>query len=192
MGPPELDCEWQDNGIDGMRRFLHRCWQYLTTADRLVEQQDAAVTRRFHRFLQTYQERLQLFKPNTAIAAFMELINDLTAQNAHLNRATAEQLLVSLSVLAPHISAELLEKLLSKELADCRWPIANPLLAMAETVTVAIQINGKLRSTLQIAPGTPQQEVESLAKAASSKWLEGLSIVKIVYVPDKLVSIVAR
>lgn len=192
MGPPELDCEWQDAGIDGMRRFLQRCWQFLTAPARIVDQQNQEITRRFHRFLQTYQERLNLFKPNTAIAAFMELCNDMMAQDAKLDRTTVEQWLVSLSVLAPHMSAELLEQLIQKDLADCSWPTPDATLAAAAILTIAVQVNGKLRTTIEVVPGTSQQQIEQLAQEMAAKWLEGLTIVKVVYVPNKLVSIVAR
>lgn len=192
MGPPELDCEWQDAGLDGMKRFLVRFWNYMTTAGRIVDLADHATVRRIHQFLTVYQQRLASFKPNTAIAAFMELLNDLTADNAHLDTSSAEQLLVSLSVLAPFISCELLEKLLGKQLGDCAWPTPNPELAAAQELTIVVQINGKLRSSIQVTPAASQQEIEVLAKEAAAKWLEGQEISKVIYVPQKMVSIVCK
>ena len=75
MGPPELDCEWQDTGLEGHKRFLNRLWDYLTNPNTILpetETEDPAVSKRVNRFLRDYQNRLDHFKPNTAISAFME------------------------------------------------------------------------------------------------------------------------
>ena len=88
MGPPELDCEWQDNGLEGIKRFLNRLWDYLMTSDNIVadDQETEEAKRRFHKFLKEYQERLTLFKPNTAISALMEWLNEVTGQKIKLGK----------------------------------------------------------------------------------------------------------
>jgi leucyl-tRNA synthetase len=199
MGPPELDCEWQDAGIEGIKRFLNRVWTYLTDPayfDMLSmssgEFEDEDVTKRVHRFLRDYQERIDRFKPNTAISAMMEFFNDLIAQQVKLGKDSIEKIIVVLSAMAPHMASELLEKLLHKELADCQWPTYDPLLVQQDTVTIVVQVNGKMRANLAIARGAQQEDVADQAQELIMKWLADFEIVKIVFVPDRLINFVVR
>jgi len=194
IGPPELDCEWQDSGLEGIKRFINRLWNYLTNEQNIVEDkiENLESKKRFNKFLKDYQDRLTHFKPNTAISAFMEWLNDASSNHLKLGKSNLEKLLVSLSVLAPHMASELLEKLLSKKLQDCVWPTYDTKLAMGESVTIAVQVNGKLRANMDVRPGTPQAEVEKLSMDAISKWLENSEIIKIVFVKDKIISFVIK
>ena len=137
MGPPELDCEWQDNGLEGIKRFLNKLWAYLIHPKTITEQEDIQATRRVNILIKQVQERLALFKPNTAIPAFMEFLNEATSSDMQLSRESVEKILVLLSTMAPHITSELLEKLLNKKLQDCSWPRYNPDLVQDVTVTIA-------------------------------------------------------
>lgn len=193
MGPPELDCEWQDAGIEGTKRFLNRLWDYLTNPATILsehEAEDEAITRRIHKFLHDYQQRIDNFKPNTAISAFMELLNDLIEQKAQLTKDSVEKILVSLSILAPHMTSELLEQLLQKPLNLCTWPSYDPVMLAADSVTLVVQVNGKLRGNITIKRGLSNDEVEDAAQEAVLKWLDGKKIVKVIVVPDKLVNFV--
>ncbi|MCL5875749.1 MAG: leucine--tRNA ligase [Candidatus Dependentiae bacterium] len=195
MGPPELDCEWQDSGIDGIKRFVNRLWYYLTDASTLLaagQQEQENSTRRLHHFLKSYQERLDLYKPNTAISAFMEFLNDATAQKLQFNAASLEKLIVSLSVLAPHMASELLEQLFGKTLADATWPTYDPVFAIDDTIIIAVQINGKLRANINAKRGSSESDVRGLAEEAVAKWLELGTIVKVVYVKDRLINFVVQ
>jgi leucyl-tRNA synthetase len=194
MGPPELDCEWQDSGLEGIKRFLNRLHDYLTTPAHIVEDGTASreSQQRFHQFLKEYQERIDLFKPNTAISSMMEWLNDCSAAQYRLDRTMVKDLLVAFSALAPHLASELLEKILHLSLQDCTWPTYNSELARATSVTIAVQINGKLRATIDVPAGFAQAQVQPLAQAAASSWLEGKDIVKIVFVPDRLISFVVK
>ena len=116
MGPPELDCEWQDNGLEGIKRFLNRLWEYLHETAHMVNKEDEKATRRLHKFLQEYQTRLNQFKPNTAVSAFMELVNDIYAQQLKFTKDSIEKIIVSLSVMAPHVASEMADGLLGKTL----------------------------------------------------------------------------
>ena len=195
MGPPELDCEWQDSGIDGIKRFVNRFWYYVTDKNTLLAasaKEEEAVTRRLHRFLKSYQERLDLYKPNTAISAFMEFLNDATAQTMKLSASSLEKLVVSLSVLAPHMSSELLEKLFDKKMADCLWPLYDPVFAIDDTVTIAVQINGKLRADISVKRGSSDDVVRAMAEEAVAKWLALGTIAKVVIVKDRLINFVVQ
>ena len=195
MGPPELDCEWQDAGLDGIKRFLNRFWTYMTLPTTILaagKPEDAAATKRLHRLLKDVQERLDLFKPNTAISAFMEWLNDSMSHSFALSRESAEKVIVALSTMAPHMCSELLELVCHKKLQDCTWPSYDPKFVVQDIVTVAVQVNGKLRGTVLAATGQARPEVEKQARKEIEKWLAGKAIIKIIYVQDKLINFVVK
>ncbi len=194
MGPPELDCEWQDNGLLGIKRFAHRLWSYMTMPGVVsTENNDTiAVLERVNKFLKDFQERIDIYKPNTALAAFMELLNDMTEQKMLLNRATAEKLLVVYSCMAPHMASELLEVLVGRRLQDCSWPSYDPAYIVASTITIAVQVNGKLRGTFIAKPSDTQEALVAQAHTVVAKWLVDKKIVKTIYVPGKTVSFVVH
>lgn len=195
MGPPELDCEWQDSGIEGVKRFVHRVRDFLTKPGTVLpqgEQEDISVTRRTHKLLQDFQERIDLFKPNTALSAFMEWINDATSNSMKLSRNSAEKIIVVLSVMAPHMASELLEKLFNKQLHECEWSYANPEYTYENTVDIIIQVNGKHRGNVKADRKSDQEIVEPLARQVIAHWLENKEIIKIVFVKDRLISFVVR
>lgn len=195
MGPPELDCEWQDAGIEGIRRFINKVITYLSDPNTLLyddSKQDDETVRRLHILIKDVQERLAVFKPNTALAAFMEWINDATKKQMRLNKDSMLSVLTLLSIFAPHVSCELLQELLQKSLEECVWPEFNPALVQKTEVVYAIQVNGKLRGTVTVSPGAKQEDVEPLAREQIAKWLEGKHIVKIVFIPNKMLSFVIK
>lgn len=195
MGPPELESEWQSDSIKGVHNFLKRLWGYLTASVHLLpDDQKAPVEsyKRFHRFLKAYQERINDFKPNTAVAAAMEYLNDLESEKMIFDRIVMEQFLVALSVIVPHIASELLEMLLGKQLENCQWPVVDEALAQVNEVEIAIQINGKLRATVTMTKGATQEIVESAAREQISKWVEGKEVVKIIFVQDRLINFVVK
>jgi len=147
-------------------------------------------TRHVHRLLKEVQERLELFKPNTVVSAFMEWLNTAMAQHMCLTRDSAEKVIVTLSVIAPHIASELLLRVLGKEVWNCTWPTYDPALAALEEVTVAIQVNGKLRGTLVVPVVFDERELEERARKLVETWLHDKNIVRVVYVPHKLINFV--
>ena len=94
--------------------------------------------------------------------------------------------------MAPHFSSELLEQLLGKQLEDCQWPLFDPELAEEGNVEIAIQVNGKLRGTLTINKGATQDQVEPQAKNVVGKWIENKKIIKIIFVPNRLINFVTK
>lgn len=194
MGPPELDCEWQDTGLEGVKRFLNRFWTYLSDDNNwaIQDEEDRTTTKRIHTFLHAYQTRLANFKPNTAVSAFMELLNDLTHNDMKLSSDSREKLIISLSVVAPHIASELLLQTAGKQLHACSWPTYNKEFLTVDEITLAIQVNGKLRTTLVVSVKATQQDIEVEAKKAAQKWLTGVTVIKTIYVPGKLVNFVVK
>ena len=195
MGPPELDCEWQSDSIKGVRSFLNRLWAYLTNSENILaagKETDEKSKRAFHRFLKKYQERIDDFKVNTAVSAIMEYLNELTENKYKLDHKILEQLLVSISIITPHFSSELIELLLGKQLENCKWQTFDASLAAENDVEFAIQVNGKLRGTVILPKGSTQTIVEAQAKIIIANWLQDKQIVKVVFVSDRLISFVVK
>lgn len=195
MGPPELDCEWQDTGLEGIRRFLVRFWNYSTNPETLLlegQSELPEVSRSVHRLMRDVFERVDTFKPNTAIASFMEWLNEATHASMKLHRSSLEKILVILSCFAPHIACELLETIVGKQLSDCTWPTYNPDLVKVLEVTITLQVNGKVRGTLAMPVGAKQSIVEELALTNLQRWLKDKTIDKVVYVQDKLINYVVK
>lgn len=194
MGPPELDCEWQDAGLEGLKRFLQRLWNYFTEPKNLVleTQETEQALRATHKLIKNFQERLNNFKPNTAIAAYMEWLNYLQAHNLQISKTSLEKLLILISTMAPHFASELLEQLLQKSLDSCTWPTFDPNLTLENQVELIVQINGKLRGRLTVLVDSAQPAVEQLALPLIDKWLGQQQIVKIIFVPNKIINFVIK
>ena len=195
MGPPELDCEWQDAGLEGIKRFVHKWWNYFTNPGHVLDagqMEDERVTRRVHRTLKEFQNRLDHYKPNTALSALMEWLNDATKYSFRLSKESAEKLIVIFSSLAPHMASELLERLFNKQLGMCAWPVYDPVFTAQQEMIVVVQVNGKMRANITVDHKAVSDDVKDLAAAAVNKWLVDKTIVKVVYVPYKLVNFVVR
>lgn len=194
MGPPELDAVWQDGGIEGMRRFLNKLYDYLNRSTTIIPQAEESikVAKCFARLIYDVQDRIERFKPNTAISACMEWLNTATENNHLLGIQTVQQLLTVLSLFVPHISSELLETLCNKKLAECPWPKVDHSLLEETTTHIIIQINGKMRGSLAVAKNLQKNLLIEEAKKATAKWLENKDIINIIVIPNKLVNIVIK
>jgi leucyl-tRNA synthetase len=192
MGPPELDVEWQYDSIKGVKSFLNRLWVYLTNEGNQTEKADEKSLKRFHKFLKEFQERLENFKTNTAVSSIMEYLNDLIGQKLKIDKTILEQFLTAISIMVPHFSSELIEKLLKKQLENCIWPKFDKELAQENETEIAIQVNGKVRGKITVTKGCKQNDVEERAKKVIPKWLEGKNIIKIIFVKDRLISFVVK
>lgn len=192
MGPPELDCEWQDTGLEGIRRFAARVISYFSDITFVDDQEESDdIKRLVHTFLKEYQTRLAHFKPNTALSSAMELFNELIGlQKNVLTKKQAEAIITSLSVMAPHMAAELLEKLFNKQLRDCVWPVYDETYTQKDFVVIAVQVNGKLRAQVQVSVNAIKEDVVAQARIAVDKWIDNKEIKKTVFVSGRLVSFV--
>lgn len=192
MGPAELDCEWQDSGILGMRRFLDKFWNFVTSDKNIVSDSQEPIESKkiFNKFLKDYYERLDHFKPNTAIAAIMQWLNDVQSEKLTLGKSNLEKLLTAFSVIAPHISNELLSCVLNKDYKDLVWPKYDESLARQDMVVIAVQVNGKLRGSISVPLNETEHIVEGLAREAVIKWLESSPVKKVIFVPNRLVNFV--
>jgi leucyl-tRNA synthetase len=212
--PPEKDLEWSEESIDGAWRFLNRVYRLVerhANALRLAKAAAASVSapsdkekrllRKAHQTLQRVTADFETrWHFNSAIALIMELTNEIYAceplddgVRPEVQKEVLELLTLMLAPMTPHIAEEMWEMLgHSNGLSSNAWPAANADLARDDEVEVPVQVNGKLRGKLKVPTGTAQEELVKLALAEPgvAQHIEGKRIVKIVYVPDKLLNFV--
>jgi leucyl-tRNA synthetase len=209
--PPEKELEWNDQGVEGCHRFLHRVWKLVTAnqgdagsmpADLTVQQK--ALRRKTHQTIrkvtQDVDERMH---QNTAISAIMELVNQATDFISEMNvpgskavlREATDAIIHLLNPFAPHITEELWAATGHTDMISMLpWPSFDAELAREEEATVVVQINGKMRGAINVAHGSEQDKVYEIATQEEKirKYLEGKVIVKKIFVPDKLLNIVVK
>ena len=202
MGPPEKEAEWTDEGVLGAHRFLQRVWGLQDAVATAAGREGArAANERLriatHRTVKRVHADLERYHPNTAIAALMELVNAIsdaqeTAGEGALCEAY-ETLLRLLHPFAPHVTEELW-RLTGHEgsLLRAGWPTFDAALLARQRVTLAVQVNGKLRATVEAEPGLDADAAAAAAREAVAKWLDGKEVVKVVHVPDRMVSLVVK
>ena len=201
MGPLEVTKPWSMEGIQGVYRFLHRVWRMVV--DEEAEElrlhpsvQDVSLTdeqqRMLHRTIKTVTEDIERLRFNTAISRLMEFVNFFLNQEVRPKTAM-EQFVLLLSPLAPHISEELWQLLgHSQSLAYEPWPSYDEQWIREEQVRIPVQINGKVRATIEVAPDADAETLkeQALAHDRIRKLLEGKSPRKVIAVPGRIVNIV--
>ena len=186
--PPETELEWDDRGIEGAYKFLNRLWRIQ---DNLKDKAPLAVTRFMHRSIKRVTGDVEDFKFNTAIAALMEFVNLIYQEG--VDRETFSCLVQLVSPIAPHFAEELWQSLGNKEsIFKSAWPQFDPAMLVEDTVTIVIQVNGKVRAKINAAAGSPEDKVKELILSCEQlkPWLENKPIKKFILVPDKLANIV--
>jgi leucyl-tRNA synthetase len=179
---------WDPNGVVGVRRFLERVWRI---SEKLSDTTDAEVLKQLHKVIKRVGEEVQQLKFNAAIAQFMAFCNLIEKKG--IARAEFGMFVKMLSIVAPHIAEELWATIGNTTLVtDEKWPAFDPALIIDETVKVTVQINGKVRATIEVTPDISEAEITEkiLALADVQKWVNGASIKKTIYVKGKIFSIV--
>ncbi|MDP3816370.1 class I tRNA ligase family protein, partial [Pseudomonas sp.] len=210
--PPDMSLEWSDSGVEGASRFLRRVWR-LTQAHvsaglpsalgkHALNDSQKAVRRAIHLAIkQASQDIGQHHKFNTAIAQVMTLMNVLekAAQASQQDRALLQEGLQTVALLlapiTPHISHEIWLRLgHNGAIIDAQWPQVDESALVQDSLTLVIQVNGKLRGQIEVPAAASREEVEAAARANENvlRFTEGLSIRKVIVVPGKLVNIVAN
>ncbi|HEY6009856.1 MAG TPA: leucine--tRNA ligase [Nitrospirota bacterium] len=208
--PPERDLEWNDQGVDGAFRFLHRVWALVYRhADAVkgarpagAEARGDRLYRKTHVTIKKVTEDIEReFHFNTAIAALMEMVNEmydysangLTGQHLPVFRSAIDALVLLLAPFAPHFAEELWESIGNADMiANAPWPQHDPAAIVATEVTVVVQVNGKVRSKLTVPVGTADRELETaaLADPKVKEFTAGKVPKKVIVVPGKLVNVV--
>jgi leucyl-tRNA synthetase len=210
--PPDMSLEWSDSGVEGASRFLRRVWRLAHThvsagavakldISALGDEQKA-VRRAIHLAIkQASQDVGQHHKFNTAIAQVMTLMNVLekaaaaTEQDRALLQEGLETVALLLAPITPHISHELWQQLGNNgSIIDAQWPAVDESALVQDSLTLVVQVNGKLRGQIEVPASATREEVEATARANENvvRFTEGLTIRKVIVVPGKLVNIVAN
>ncbi|MBR0092552.1 MAG: class I tRNA ligase family protein, partial [Lachnospiraceae bacterium] len=180
--------------IDGVFRFLGRFWRLVhENLTREVPETPELVKTR-HQLIHTISTRLEQFNLNTVVSGFMEFNNKLLDMSAKdgVDRETLKTFVQLVAPFAPHVGEELWSKLGGAgSVFSAPWPVADEKLMQEDTVEIAVQVNGKVRVTINIAKDAGKDEAISAAKEALGDKLTG-NIVKEIYVPGKIVNIVAK
>lgn len=193
MGPLEDAKPWDTKGVVGIRRFLDKV-NNLSSRDigGVPSPRVDAQTKLLHKAIKKVTADLEELKFNTAISQLMIVVNELSAAPS-INKETFEAFLKLLAPLAPHLAEELWEKLgHSTSIFAEVWPKFDPALIVDDVIEMGVQVNGKVRGTIFIAPNADEATAKALALENENvaKWITGKEIVKMIYVPGKIFNIV--
>ncbi len=192
--PPERDLEWSESGIEGSWRFVQRLWRLFDGLED-AEGDNPELTRKLHRTIAGVAEDIEALTFNKAVAKLYELVNAIERAEPSAARTEAIRTLARIAApMVPHLSEEVWAKVGEDGLiADAAWPEVDPTLLVDDEVTIAVQVNGKLRDTLVLPKGSPRETLEAAALASANvvRILEGKAPRKVIVVPDRLVNLVA-
>ncbi len=202
MGPPTDDAAWNENGVDGTRRFLDRVWRQATDEHEFLSREPDETDRELlglaHRTVRKVTEDIDRFHFNTAVPALMVLSNELAGYLSQAPRAeTVEEvirlLLLMLAPMTPHIAHELWEiEGYGSMLAMEAWPTWDEDLAKEEMVTLIVQVNGKVRDRVEVSADVTAEQVEELALGSNKiqEWIDGQEVKRVIARPPNLVNVV--
>ncbi|MYC67805.1 MAG: leucine--tRNA ligase [Acidobacteriia bacterium] len=204
--PPDRDLDWQDEGVEGMWRFLSRVYRIVArnangetvASSEPRNEADRAALRKLHqtigRVTRDFETRWHF---NTSIASIMELTNELFDRESQLSPEVMQEVLQGLTRLlspfSPHLAEELWERLgQAAPVLDARWPSVDETLAAEDSVQVVVQVNGKLRDRLSVPKGLPKEQLSERARELERirTMLHGKTVRKVIEVPDRLVNFV--
>jgi len=191
--PVERDLDWSDAGVEGAFRFLGRVYRLVTELQSYPVKDPLELQRMRHKTIKAVTEDISRFSFNTAISRMMELVNSMYQNGADQNSALI--LIKLLAPFAPFMSEELWSFFSQKgSVHTADWPTYDPALTEADTVTLVMQVNGKLRDRIDVPRGMSQSEAEKMVADSEriQKFTAGLTVVKVIYVQDKLLNVVVR
>jgi leucyl-tRNA synthetase len=204
VGPPDQDADWSDEGVEGVHRFLARLWRL---AAETAEREDAPASRegaelelqrKAHWAIDKVSTDMRRFAFNTAIAAVMELLNECSRLRDEAGVATQRFALCTAASLlfpfAPHVCAEVYDRLQGERVWEQPWPQADPAMLEREVYELVCQVNGKLRDRVQAPTDAGPEELKELCLMAPNvqAHLQGKEVLKEIVVPGKLVNLVVR
>ena len=194
IGPPELDSEWDERSIEGVNRYLNRVWKLIEDYYKKPVKANRQMELARNKMIYEITNRLEHWSLNTVISGFMEFTNklaDIAKQAGGLDKDTMDCLIIMLAPFAPHLAEELWRITgRGESVFHEKWPKADESKLTDDTITVALQINGKLRDSISISSDAGKDEVLAEAKRALADRLEGKTIVKEIYVPGRIVNFV--
>ena len=194
VGPPELDSEWDDRGIDGVYRFITRFWNLVMSQKDADVAETKELVKIRHKLVYDITQRLESFSLNTVISGFMEYNNKLIdlSKKGGVDKKTLETYVLLLAPFAPHIAEELWSELgHDTSVFAERWPEYDKDAMEDDEVEIAVQINGKTKGVVSIAKDASKEDALAAGKAAIADKLTG-NVIKEIYVPGKIINIVMK
>jgi leucyl-tRNA synthetase len=202
LGPPEDDVDWSDSGVAGIQRFLNRVWRLEVPPlqgdlSEALSGDELALARKTHETIAKVTSDIERFHFNTALSALMELVNEIhrLGDAGEQVRSFATTTVASLLFpFAPHLSAEVYERITGERVWEQPWPQADESFLERETVTLVVQVNGKVRDSIEVAVGAPEDEIKrtALERPNVQRHLDGRQVVREIVVPGRLVNFVIR
>ena len=186
--PPETELEWDDRGLEGAFKFLNRVWRIR---DNLKEKSGPGLVKAMHKAIKKVSEDMEEFKFNTAIAGLMEFVNAIYQEGA--DKEVFSTLVRLLSPIAPHFCEELWQGMGNAEsVFRASWPAYDPKQLVEEIVSMVVQVNGRVRSKLDVVVNTPAEKLKEtvLVDDKLQPWICGKPIRNFIVVPNKLINIV--
>lgn len=194
VGPPELDSEWDDRGIEGVYRFLNRFWNLvLDNMDKQIKATEEMIKLR-HKMIFDISGRLNNFSLNTVVSGFMEYNNKMIemSKNGGIDRETLETAIILLAPFVPHMSEELWSRMGHENSVFCNtWPVYSEEAMKDNEKEIAVQVNGKTKGLIMVSADVSKEDAIKLGKAAIADKITG-EIVKEIYVPGRIVNIVVK
>ena len=195
LGPYDQGGDWQDNGIVGVARFLKKVWRVASGNTEHAARENSSEIERFtHKTIKKVTADIENLHYNTAISALMEYLNYALADpRVGLSKSNTETLLKLLAPFAPHVTEELWEQLGHKtSIHDEAWPEYDPEKIKEKKVRMAVQVNGKVRSQIEVDVDSTEDAIKELVLKDEKiqKWLEGKKPKKIIVVPNRIINIV--
>jgi len=194
MGPLEVSKPWSKSGVEGAKRFVQRVWNFFTEAGNLTDANDGALTKVYHQTVKKVTDDFEKLAFNTAISQMMIFVNAVY-KNGTCPMEYAEGLIKMLSCITPHLGEEIWSIMGHDDtIAYEGWPTYDEALCKEEMIEIVVQVNGKLKAKLNIELDADKDSVMAMAMADDKvkESVEGKDILKQIYVPNKLVNIVAK
>ena len=196
VGPPELDSEWDDRGIDGVFRFVNRFWNLIMDSKDKAVAETKEMEKLRNQMIYEITNRLNTFNLNTVISGFMEYTNkmiDTAKREGGIDKETIEAMIVLIAPFAPHIAEELWEETGHQTTVfENSWPEYDEDKMKEDTIEMPVQVNGKVKSVVTIGIDEDKDSILAKARASIEGKIDGKSIVKEVYVPNKIINIVVK
>lgn len=194
VGPAELDAEWNDNGIDGVYRFINKFYR-MFTENEISTQDSSKIEYLVNNMINDITKRIDDYSMNTAISGFMEYTNKIMEalkDGESISKNSFEKMAILIAPFAPHIAEELWEFLGNKySVFESTWPCSDKSKMIANTMKIAVQVNGKTRAVIEVDVNMQKEDVIKFAKKEVQSRLTG-DIIKEIYVPKKIVNIVIK